>query len=107
MELIEFIVKEGAPAGGAGIMQFIPFIFIFGIMYFLIIRPQSKQRKLHQEMMKKLSKGDEVITSSGIYGDIFAVDEKFVILKIAEKTKIKVLKSYITTNLSAINQQQK
>ena len=78
-------------------MQFLPMIFIFVIFYFLLIAPMRKKQKKTQEMLSKLKKGDEVITSGGIFGRITALDEErgFVILQIGDNTKIKVLRSAI------------
>ncbi len=80
-------------------MQFLPMIFIFVIFYFLLIAPMRKKQKKTQEMLSKLKKGDEVITSGGIMGRITALDEErgVVILQIADNTKIKVLRSAIAT----------
>ena len=102
-ELINFAVKEGGQATQPqpnAFGMFVPMILVFVIFYFLLIRPQKKQQKQHQEMLLTLKKGDTVITSSGILGEIFAVEEKFFILTIAEKTKIKILKSQIATKYS-------
>ncbi len=73
-------------------MQFLPMIFIFVIFYFLLIAPMRKKQKKTQEMLSKLKKGDEVITGGGIFGRITAIDDErgFVILQIADNTKIKV-----------------
>lgn len=78
-------------------MQFLPMIFIFVIFYFLLIAPMRKKQKKTQEMLSKLKKGDEVITSGGIFGRITAIDEEraFVILQISDSTKIKVARSAI------------
>ena len=78
-------------------MQFLPMIFIFVIFYFLLIAPMRKKQKKTQEMLSKLKKGDEVITSGGIFGRITALDEErgFVILQIGDNTKIKVLRSAV------------
>jgi preprotein translocase subunit YajC len=65
------------------------------IMYFLIWRPQQKQQKEQQTMLAALKKGDDVLTSSGILGKIFAVDDKFVTLEIASNVKVRMLKSSI------------
>jgi preprotein translocase subunit YajC len=86
------------PGGGAGgLVQFLPMIFIFVIFYFLLIAPMRKKQRKTQEMLTKLQKGDEVITTGGIFGRIRAFDEQhgFVILEISDNTKIKVLRSAI------------
>ena len=65
-------------------------LIMFGLMYFLIIRPQSKRTKEHASMVNSLSKGDEVITGGGILGKISELDEQFITLKISGNTEIKV-----------------
>lgn len=103
LEIFNHIVKEGeataqvAQQAGAGgiVSMLIPFGLMFVVFYFLLIRPQNKQRKKHDEMLKALKKGDVVYTTSGIVGTIFSVEERVYLLEIAEKTKIKILKSQI------------
>ncbi len=104
LEIFNNIVKEGevatasvAQQGGAGgiLGMLLPFALMFVVFYFLLIRPQNKQRKKHDEMLKALQKGDVVYTTSGIVGTITSVEEKIFLLEIAEKTKIKILKSQI------------
>lgn len=88
--------QAAAPGGGAagsGFGAFIPIILMFVIFYFLLIRPQQKKAKQHQEMIANLKKGDRVITSGGIHGQITALDENTVTLEIAEKVRIKVTRS--------------
>ncbi len=71
-------------------------ILLFAIFYFLIIRPQQKQRKKHEEFLKNLKKGQVVITSGGIVGEIKGISEDTVNLKVADGTIIKVLKVAIS-----------
>lgn len=100
VNLIDFIVKTGETAQQTAeapsiVGMVVPFVLIFFIFYFLLIRPQKKQQKKHEEMINSLKKDDEIITSSGILGKIFAVEDKFYVIDIAEKTRIKILKSQI------------
>ena len=71
----------------------VPMILIF---YFLLIRPQTKQAKQHQAFLAGLKRGDEVVTSSGIYGKIVQIMDDVVILEIADKVRIKIAKSQIS-----------
>jgi len=88
---------QPSPAGSA-ISAFLPLIIIFAIFWFLLIRPQQKEKKAHQQMLANLKKGDKVITSSGIYGTIFDVKDTTVILRIGDKDiKIEMLKSAIAS----------
>jgi preprotein translocase subunit YajC len=86
-----------APRPGSGLIQFLPMIFIFVIFYFLLIAPMRKKQKRQQEMLAQLKRGDEVVTSGGIFGRIAAFDETHgaVILQISDTVKIKVLRSAV------------
>lgn len=73
---------------------------ILGVMfYFLLIRPQSKQRKEQENLLKNLKSGDKVVLSSGIYGIITNVKDKSLMVKIADNVKVEVLKSAVGTVL--------
>jgi preprotein translocase subunit YajC len=96
--MIDLLQTAPAPGGAAGgLIQFLPMIFIFVIFYFLLIAPMRKKQRRTQEMLAKLKKGDEVITSGGVFGRISALDEErgFVILQISDNTRIKVLRNAI------------
>lgn len=73
------------------------FVVFFGIMYFLMIRPQQKQAKQRQALLSSLRVKDKVITAGGIYGKITKVKEKSVMVQIADKIEIEVAKSGITS----------
>ncbi len=72
-----------------------PFLIMLGIMYFLMIRPQQKRMKEHQSLMSGLKKGDQVVTSAGIFGTISDLDEKTVMLDVSKNVSMKVLKSQV------------
>jgi len=88
--------SSGGAGGGAGF--FISMILIILVIYFLMIRPQSKKQKEHRQMLENLKKGDTVITAGGIYGTVAGIKEKenSIIIKIAENTKIELLKTSIS-----------
>ncbi len=71
-------------------------ILLFAIFYFLIIRPQQKQRKKHEEFLKNLKKGQVVVTSGGLIGEIKSISEDTVNLKVADGTIVKILKVAIS-----------
>ena len=85
----------GGGAGGGGMMQIMMIVLIFVVFYFLLIRPQKKRADKHKEMVTQLSAGDQVITNSGIFGKISAIDDTSVTLEVAKGTRIRVLKSYV------------
>ncbi|MHC5653530.1 preprotein translocase subunit YajC [Stappia sp.] len=97
--LITPAFAQGAgAAGGVGMLvQFLPFVLIFVIMWFLIIRPQRQRMKQHQELVSNLRRGDTVVTSGGLIGKIAkVVDEGEVQVEISEGVKIRVVRSMIT-----------
>jgi preprotein translocase subunit YajC len=77
-----------------------PFLIMLGIMYFLMIRPQQKRMKEHQNLMSGLKKGDQVVTSAGIFGTISDLDEKTVMLDVSKNVSMKVLKSQVNQVLN-------
>jgi preprotein translocase subunit YajC len=83
-------------------VSFVPFVLIFLVMYFLMIRPQKKRMDEEQEFLKKLSHGDEVYTKSGILGKVTGISEKVVTIELEGGTKMKVLKSHIGGSASAL-----
>lgn len=93
--MIEQLQFAQSAQGGSLVSTLIMFAAMFGILYFILIRPQQKQQKKHLELLAGLKKGDEVILSSGIMGRVFAVEDKIVIIEIGEKTKLKVLKQAV------------
>ncbi|MDE0723383.1 MAG: preprotein translocase subunit YajC [Alphaproteobacteria bacterium] len=80
----------GAAPTGSLLMGYLPFIAVIGIFYFLIIRPQNTRAKAHAEMVSSLNKGDKVITSGGIHGEVVKTNEDMISLTIAENTVITV-----------------
>ena len=82
-----------------GLASFLPFIIIFVLFYFMLIRPQMKQAKEHRSMLESLKKGDEVAMSSGIIGKINGLSEQFAVIEIANSVEIKIQKPTIQTLL--------
>jgi len=99
--------QGAAPAGGAagGIASFVPLILIFVVFYFLLIRPQQKKAKEHQNFLNSLKKGERVITSGGIYGRITGLTDNVVTLEIADGVTIKVLRSAILSSATGADKQ--
>jgi preprotein translocase subunit YajC len=78
------------------LIQFLPFILIFGIFYLLLIMPMRKRQKKHQELLGKLTKGDRVITNGGIFGTVVGIEDDKLTLRIAEpKVDIQVARSAV------------
>ena len=94
---------QGSLFGGAGggdggmLMSLLPFVLIFVIMYFLILRPQQKRVKSHAEMVKNMRRGDTVVTNGGLIGKITKViDEDQVEIEIADDVRIRQMRAMIS-----------
>ena len=81
--------------GGGGTEQIGLLLLMFAVLYFLMIRPQQKRAKQQEAMMGALAKGDIVRTNGGIRGEITALDERDVTIEVADRTRIRVLRSHI------------
>lgn len=82
--------------GGSQIAAFAPFILIFVIFYLLILRPQQKQSRQRQEMLKALKRGDDVITSGGLYGKVLNIVDDVITLEIAKGVSVRVSRAGIS-----------
>lgn len=88
----------GAASEGPGfLIQFMPFVLIFVIMYFLVIRPQQRRLKTHREMIGGLRRGDTVVTTGGIIGKITKViDEQEIEVQIADNVRVRVSRGMVS-----------
>lgn len=95
--LLPSTIAEAAPSGSGGSpLQFpIMMVILFGIMYFMMIRPQKRREKERKEMIASVKTGTRVLLSSGIMGEIINVKESTLIVKIADNTKVEVVRSAI------------
>lgn len=85
------------PTGG--LMQLLPIVFMFVVLYFLMIRPQMKRAKEHKALLESLQKGDEVVTQGGLAGRVAKVGENYIQLEIADKIEVAVQKQAVGTVL--------
>ena len=101
--MVDIAYAQAAPgAGGPGpLVTILPFILIFGIMYFMVIRPQQKKSREHQDMLRKLKRNDEVMTSGGIYGKVIDLKETVVTVEVAPNVRIRVHRPQIAAVLTA------
>ncbi len=104
MQLLDLLIptayaQSGAPSAPNPILNFLPIIVMIPLFYFMLIRPQMRRSKEAREMLTKLAKGDEVITSGGLAGRIASIGEVYLTVEIAEKVEVKVQKSAITSVL--------
>lgn len=74
---------------------------MFGIMYFLVIRPQQKKQKEHQAFLAAIKVGDQVVTSGGLLGVVAHVEKDVVTLEVGDKLRLQVLRSFITSTVAA------
>ncbi|HUI30095.1 MAG TPA: preprotein translocase subunit YajC [Candidatus Acidoferrales bacterium] len=93
---LALMAPQGGDGGGSMISTLLMFGLIIVIFYFMIIRPQSKRQKERQKMLEAMKKGDKVVTSGGIHGKIIAMEDKTVLLEIADNIKVKVEKSAVS-----------
>jgi preprotein translocase subunit YajC len=91
-------------AEGAGFGAFIPLILMFAIFYFLLIRPQQKRTKQHREMIASLKKGDRVVTTGGLHGQITGLTDDVITMEIAPKVRVKVSRQSIAGKLRSGDQ---
>jgi len=86
---------------GSILAQFLPLIVLFGIFYFLIIRPQQKEAKAHKEMVENLKKGDKIITNGGLICEVVKPEEEFIKAKLNDDTIVKISKDFIAKKVEA------
>ena len=86
----------GGESGGSPIGTLLPFVLMFGVLYFLILRPQIKKQKSQQKMIDELKKGDEIVTSGGIHGVITNLKDDVISVKIAENVKVELTRSAVS-----------
>ena len=89
---------------GSLIGSFVPLLILFAIFYFLIIRPQNKQRKAHEEMLASLQKGDKIITNGGLIATIVKPEEDFLKIKLNDETIVKLDRAYVARKVDAGNE---
>ena len=93
--------QTGPGVGGPSqLISFLPLVLVFIIFYFLLIRPQQKKSKEHQQMLGKLKKNDEVMTSGGIYGKVTALTDSIVTLEVAPNVRVRVNRPQISAVLT-------
>lgn len=86
----------GSGGGGGLIVQLLPFILIFAIIYFLILRPQQKRAKDHREMVAAIRRGDTIVSSGGLIGKVSkVVDDTELLVEVAKDVKIRILRGSV------------
>ena len=85
----------GGTGGSGGLGAFLPLIIIFGIFYFLLIRPQQKKAKQHKQLIAELRKGDKIISSGGLHGVITGLSDDVLTVEISPKVRVKISRGSI------------
>jgi preprotein translocase subunit YajC len=104
------IVKPVLMLQAAGGMEsilssIVPFLLIIVIFYFLILRPQQKRQKERAALLESMKKGDKVITAGGIYGTVEGIEDKTILVKVADNVKMKMERSAVTTIIGVTDQE--
>ena len=105
--MIHLLFQQAAPAASGGVatpgflFSILPYIAIFGIFYFLLIRPQTRRIKEQRQMIDAVQRGDQVVTGGGIVGKVTKVDDEQVEVEIAQGVRVRVVKATLTGVTSA------
>lgn len=94
-ELILLAINQEGAAPGGGLMSLMPLVLMFVIFYFLLIRPQRKRMKEHEEMIARLKKGDRVVTNGGLIGTIHALTDRELVIDLGDRAKVRVVRSQV------------
>jgi preprotein translocase subunit YajC len=98
---------QGGDSGGGFASTIIMFALIILIFYFMILRPQKKKQKEREQLLNSIKKGDKVVTIGGLHGTIIGVEEKTVLVQVADNVKLKFERSAISTITKEGNPEQK
>src|SRR2546423_1031025 len=81
-------------------MALLPILLLFAVMYMLVIRPQQRRLRMHQEFVSSLQEGDEVVTTGGIFGTVTTLEDETALLEVAPGVTVRVLRSAINRRLA-------
>jgi len=105
--IIAMAPPQGGDAGGGLMSTLIMFGLIIGIFYFLILRPQQKRQKERQKLLDAVKKGDKIITSAGLHGTVAGLDDKTLLIQVADNVKMKFDRSAVASILKEGEPEQK
>lgn len=101
--MLDFLISpayaQQAAAQPSALMQFAPLVVLVIVFYFMLIRPQMKRSKEHNQMLSKVAKGDEVVTGGGLAGRVTGIGEVYLTVEIADGVSVKVQKQSVTSVL--------
>ena len=93
--MLDFLAAGTAAAAPPGWLQFLPIVGMVVIFWFLIIRPQMRQQKVHRDRIAAVKKGDQVVTAGGLVGKVIKVDDQYAEIEIAQGVRVKAVKATI------------
>jgi preprotein translocase subunit YajC len=96
MNFVLLFLQQGDSMTGL-LSSLLPFLLIILVFYFLILRPQQKRQKERQRLLDSVKKGDKIITSGGMHGVVEGIEDKTVLVKIADNTKVKIEKNAVSS----------
>jgi preprotein translocase subunit YajC len=99
--VIDVAWAQAAPGAPPAWGTFVPLLLVFGVFYFLLIRPQQQKAKAHQTMLANLKKNDEVVTSGGLHGTVIEIGDRIVKLEIARNVIVRVSRAQISDVITA------
>ena len=101
IEGLDLVLAQAGPSpdsqGGGVFGFFLPLIAMFLLLYALVIRPQSRQQKEHKQMLTKIERGDQIVTSGGLHGRVTGIAEEVLTIEIAERVRVRINRSAVTT----------
>jgi len=92
---LPYIMAQTTAPQGGGWLGLVPLVAMFVIFYFLLLRPQMRRQRTHEEMVKGLKRGDKVVMNSGLFGTIVKVTDSDVVLEVADKVHLKFQRSAV------------
>lgn len=100
--MIGTALAQTGPGGGPPVLvSLLPWVLMFAVIYFLLIRPQQQKAKEHRTMLDNLKRNDEVVTSGGLYGKVVSLSDDVVTLEVAQNVRVRVSRPQINAVLSA------
>ncbi len=95
ISLLAMAAPQNGAEGGNWMQMLMPMVLIFGIFYFLLIRPQQKQQKKHKDMLSNLKKGDDVVTRGGLYGKVHSVADQVITVELSKDFRVKIAREAV------------
>jgi preprotein translocase subunit YajC len=95
MDTIHFVTAFANGGSPSALLQFVPIVLIFAIFYFVLLAPMRRRQKALQQTIENLKRGDRIVTTGGLYGEVVGIESKDLMIKIADNVKVRVAKSAV------------